>query len=151
MKNLIYTPLVLLAAALATLSPLRAQTDQGTNAPSSTDSNAAPCPGQFGSNGWHHHAGGLALLNLTPAERQQLAGDFMQIKDNPQFVAAAQSVAESTKNLIQTGSSLMIQADPSSAAILAKIQPQIAQLIQNAQFGQFGQPSQTNNPSQTSN
>jgi hypothetical protein len=39
----------------------------------------------------------------------------------------------------------MVQTDPSSAAILAKIEPQIAQLIQKAQAGQLGQLNQAKN------
>ena len=147
MKTPKYTPLTiipLVAIALITLPGLKAQNDPTTTTPAVTDTNATSCPGQYGGNGWHHHGGG-PLLNLTPAERQQLMADFMQIKDNPQFVAAAQSVAESTKTLIATGTGLIVQADPSSAAILAKIQPQIAQMLQNAQFGPLGQYVQPKN------
>jgi hypothetical protein len=144
MKTLLYTP-VLLTIALAVLTQVSAQTDPTTNASSATPTNTNSCSGQFGGNGWHHHGGGFALLNLTPAEQQQLAGDFLQIKDNPQFVAAAQAVAQSTQTLIQTSTSLIVQTDPSAAPILAKIQPQIAQLIQKAQLAQMGQLSQTNN------
>jgi Spy/CpxP family protein refolding chaperone len=144
MKTILYTP-VILTIALITLSQVSAQNDPTTNAPSTTSTNANSCSGKFGANGWHHHGGGFAMLNLTPAEQQQLAGDFMQIKDNPQFVAAAQALAQSTQTLIQTSTSLIVQTDPSAAPILAKIEPQIAQLIQKAQLAQLSQLSQTNN------
>jgi len=145
MKTPKYNSALLLTIALTSLSPLLAQSNQGTNTPSATQTNACSCTGQFGGNGSQHNGGPLALLNLTPAEQQQLIGDFMQIKDNPQFLSAAQAVAQSTQTLIQTSSSLMVQTDPSSAAILAKIEPQIAQLIQKAQAGQLGQLNQAKN------
>jgi len=140
-----HIPTLLLTIALTTVSTLLAQTNQGTNSPSTTQTNACACTGQFGGSGGHQNGGPLALLNLTPAEQQQLIGDFMQIKDNPQFLSAAQAVAQSTQTLIQTSTSLMVQNDPSSAAILAKIEPQIAQLIQKAQMGQLGQLNQAKN------
>lgn len=96
----------------------------------STDAPSAPSISQSGKKGGLHRE--KALSNLNDAERKQLKSAMHRIKGDPRLVAARQAVTdaqtkeaktEAKKAAHQLRRELLLQADPSIAPILEKIQP----------------------------